>query len=253
MPPPAFRPLPSALFSMRSLPSIIAAPTLCLLLLAGIVWDNGRHARPADAEPFHRAAGAAVAGWPRAAGDWRNAKDDELPLAAVQLLKPNGHFYRVYAKPKATGTARRPGDDAHRVGLLVIQCRDPEDMSGHYPPNCYPRNGSKMDRAEPRAWRVPGLAKPITGVAYRFRGGSPGEPETRVIYNFFILPGRGIVPEMDAVRRASGDYQRKHFGATQVQVIFNDPDLDQDERDQAFVDLMTAGVPALTALEPAGI
>ena len=55
---------------MRSFLSIVAAPALCLGVLGGIVWENGRHAKPQDAAPFHQAAKAAIDAWPVKAGDW---------------------------------------------------------------------------------------------------------------------------------------------------------------------------------------
>jgi len=255
---------------MRSFLSIVAAPALCLGLLGGIVWENQRHARRTDAIPFHKSAQAAVENWPRQIGEWRTvaldkseqnfrgfalrSEDDPvLPTAATQLLKPNAYFYRIYAKQRAPGARILVESDWHVVSLLVVQCRDPVDMSGHYPPNCYPRNGQRMADEIDRKWDVPGLPKPIVGKEYHFRGGTFIRPDSIVIYNFFVLPGRGIVPDMDQVREASGDYQRKHFGATQVQVLFNDPSMNSKSRDEAFIALMEAGVPTLKALDPPGL
>lgn len=230
---------------MRSFLSIVAAPTLCLGLLGGVVWENQRHVTPVDTNPFHAAAKTAVDSWPRIAGDWETPEtDSELPAAAIQLLKPNAYFYRVYS--------RRVGSPAP-VGLLVVQCRHPDDMSGHYPPNCYPRSGKNTTLAQKQEWTIPGLSQPIHGMEYHFQGGSVLHPESTVVYDFFVLPGRGIVGDMDAVRDASGDYQRRHFGAAQIQVIFNDPKMDDATREAAFKELMKAGIPALKALNPPGV
>ena len=241
---------------MRSLLSIVAAPALCLAVLGGIVWENGQHTKPADAMPYHRAAKTAVEAWPRVVpagatgGEWQNDADAPLPLAAIQLLKPNAHFYRVYTRRPVPG--QPPAADAPQVGLLVVQCQDPEDMSGHYPPNCYPRNGEPMEWSALRSWTVPGLEKPISGMEYRFSGGTMAQPRSTVAYNFFVLPGRGFVPDMAQVRDASGDYQRRHFGATQVQVLFHDPALDQAARDEAFKAIIGTAVPTLLKLNPSG-
>jgi hypothetical protein len=256
---------------MRSFVSIVAAPALCLGLLGGIVWENGRHTRAADADPYHSAAKVAVERWSRHAGEWRTAKpqqpphrgydgfaeriedDPELPAAAIQLLKPNVHFYRTYVKPRFPGPRHTPEADWQAVSLLVVQCRDPSDMSGHYPPNCYTRSGKKLAENLDQTWTIPGLDKPIRGKEYHFRGGTYMQPELIVIYNFFILPGRGIVPDMDQVRDASGDYSRRHYGATQVQVVFHDPSMSKPARDNAFIALMQAGVEALRAVDPPGL
>jgi hypothetical protein len=235
----------SALFSMRSFLSIVAAPTLCLGLLGGVVWENQRHVKPMDTNPFHAAAKTAVEHWPRVAGDWVTPDEDsELPAAAIQLLKPNAYFYRVYT--------RKVGPPSP-AGLLVVQCRHPDDMSGHYPPNCYPRSGKATKLERRHEWTIPGLEKPIVVMEYHFEGGSVLRPESTVVYDFFVLPGRGMVGDMAAVRDASGDYQRRHFGAAQIQVIFNDPKMEEATREAAFKELMKAGVPALRALNPPGV
>jgi hypothetical protein len=229
---------------MRSFLSIVAAPTLCLGLLGGVIWENQRHVRPADTNPFHERARAAVDAWPRIAGEWVNEKDDKLPAAAIQLLKPNAIFYRVYSRGGASPTS---------AGLLVVQCRHPDDMSGHYPPNCYPRSGQQTLLKDPRTWHVPGLDQPIRGMEYHFHGGTLEKPTRTVVYDFFVLPGRGIAGDMALVRDASGDYQRRHYGATQIQVIFSDPRLNKEVRDETFIELMKAGVGALKTLNPEGI
>jgi hypothetical protein len=236
---------------MRSFLSIVAAPTLCLGVLAGIVWENGRHTRPADALPYHAAAKSAIDAWPTAIdGRWRVLQDatGAIPMEAVQLLKPNALLYREYVRP-----APAPGGRDMQAGLLVVQCRDPEDMSGHYPPNCYPRNGEPLEWRGAREWKVGGFDRPISGTEYRFTGGTLGSPKTTVVYNFFVLPGRGFVADMEQVREASGDYQRRHYGATQVQVLFRDPNLDQATRDEAFRALIGAAAPTLHTLNPTGI
>ncbi|QOV91165.1 exosortase-associated EpsI family protein [Humisphaera borealis] len=225
---------------MRSFLSIIAGPGLCLGILSGIVWENGRHTKPADAEPFHAAARSAVDAWPRTVGDW-TGRDVELPRAAIQLLKPNAHFCRTFYN---TRERNRPP-----VSLLVVQCRDPIDMSGHYPPNCYPNNGKPQVWEAERKWTIPGEDKPIRGMEYHFESGSMLHPQRTVVYNFFVLPGKGVVADMQQVRDASGDFQRRHFGAAQVQVVFEQGDvLEQSRRDEIFTTLIGANPGVLSAL-----
>lgn len=205
---------------------------MCLGILGGIVWENGRHTKPADAEPFHAAAKASIMAWPATVGDWAG-KDSELPRAAIQLLRPNSHFYRVY------WNVQKPTQPP--VSLLVVQCRDPIDMSGHYPPNCYPNNGKPQVSEQARVWNVPGVKVPIRGMEYHFESGSLRSVERTIVYNFFILPGRGVVPDMKTVRDASGDFERRHFGAAQIQVVFNMADgLEQAGRDEIFTALIGA-------------
>ncbi|MDB5295075.1 MAG: hypothetical protein JWO31_1058 [Phycisphaerales bacterium] len=230
---------------MRSFLSIVAAPALCLGVLGGVVWDNGNHAKPQDAAPFHRAAKAAIDAWPAAVGDWAG-RDEPLPAGAIALLKPNAHFCRKYSNPS---------DRVHApVRLLVVQCTDPTYMSGHYPPNCYPNNGMPQVSQTPRTWVVPGVAGPISGMEYHFESGSMLRPSRTVVYNFFVLPGRGVVPDMDPVRQASGDYQRRHYGSAQIQVVFEEPrDGDPAWRDKMFAQLIAANAGVIATLGPAGI
>ena len=231
---------------MRSFLSIIAAPALCLGILGGISWENARHAKPQDAEPFHAEASRAMAGWAPAFGEWTSddARDD-VPQAAQNLLKPNALIYRRYHR-----TGARRGADLFT--LLVVQCKTPGDMSGHYPPNCYVRAGQPaIGTPARREWAVPGLDAPVRLTEYRFAGKAQNAP-VEVIYNFFILPGRGFCPDMADVRDATGDYQRKFFGATQVQVRFFEPS-DPELRKQTLIDLLTANAGTLKKLDRPGL
>ena len=80
---------------MRSFLSIVSGPALCLGVLGGIMWESGRHTKPADAAAYHATAKALIATWPETVGDWAG-KDAELPRAAIQLLKPNAYFCRTF-------------------------------------------------------------------------------------------------------------------------------------------------------------
>jgi len=227
---------------MRSFVSIVAAPVLCLGVLGAAVWENSRHAQPADAVAFHAAAAQAIAAWPSRIGDW-NGRDHDLPPAAINLLKPNAHFYREFYN---SAQPRRP------VSLLVVQCRRASDMSGHYPPNCYPRNGKPMVWEGERIWPIPGEVHGIRGMEYHFEYGSIRNPQRTIVYNFFVLPDKGVVPDMQQVRDASGNFQRRHFGAAQIQVVFEDDGIsDQAWRDQVFQDLIGANPGVLKVLSQA--
>ena len=229
---------------MRSFLSIFGAPALCLGVLSGVVWENGRHAKPADAAPYHLRAKAAIDGWTKTINDWQGVDRDDLPRAAIQLLRPNALFCRDYVRASRFKPTH--------YQLLLVQCRDPGDMSGHYPPNCYPRGGEPMIQDDARTWNVPGLTTPIVGREYHFSTGLVSPTHTKVVYNFFILPGRGICPDMTEVREASGDYQLKHYGATQVQVLF-DGDTEQAARDEAFIELLAANAEVIRVLNPPGL
>jgi hypothetical protein len=231
---------------MRSFLSIVAAPALCLGVLGGVAWENSRHAKPQDAEPFHAAARAAVDGWPTAAGDWVG-RDVPLTQGAIQLLKPNAHFCRQYYNTRERN--RRP------VSLLVVQCRDPIDMSGHYPPNCYPNNGQPLATQKERTWTVPGAGRPVRGVEYHFASGSMLRSTRTVVYNFFVLPGRGVVPDMTEVREGE-----RGLPAAALRVgpdpggVRGEPGRRRPEwRDRVFATLIGCHPGVLDALNPGGI
>lgn len=214
----------SALSTMKSVASILAAPALCLAVLGGIFADRRGHTREADAEPFHRAAKAAIDGWPTSFGEW-SGRDWEMPQEAVKLLRPNARLGRRFVNSRG-----------QYADLLIVQCKSPEDMSGHYPPNCYGQSGEGIVFEAERTWRVGDLD--VTGTEYHFQTVSAGQTRRRCVYNFFVLPGRGILPDMDAVYEATGDYQLRHYGAAQFQVVF-DTEMHQGMREEIFVGILS--------------
>jgi hypothetical protein len=227
---------------MRSFFSIIGAPVICAGVLSLIFWENSHHAKPADAEPFHMAAKARIEAWPTQVGSWRG-RSIELPEAAIQLLKPNAHVCYQYYDTE--------NDQNPPVTFLVVQCGRASDMSGHYPPNCYKSSGHAMRSQTVRTWMIPGEEKPIEGMEYRFDGQSILDPQM-IVYNFFILPGKGVVSGMEEVREASGNFERRHFGAAQVQVLFTDsPHTDQAWRDEVFARMVGSNPGVIKALSVA--
>jgi len=226
---------------MKSVASIFTAPALCLMLLGGMALEKRSHTKPEDAAPYHARAKAAIDAWPAQIGkDW-TSRAWKIPDAAVQLLRPNTTLSRRYVNVS---------DERQWADLLVVQCRDPNDMSGHYPPNCYPANGEPMVSERPRTWQV--SDRTINGMEYQFERGDLGKPVRYCVYNFFELPGRGIVPDMQQVREATGDYQRRYFGAAQFQVVFP-PDVPQQTRDEIFRTLIGANPQVFSVLNPGGI
>lgn len=231
---------------MKSLSAIIAAPVMCLAVLGGIVLENRRHTRPADAAPFHARAKAALDAWPqsvsnKATGEDWTSRETKIPDAAIQLLHPNATVSRHYESLKYN---RKQAD------LLIVQCRDPIDMSGHYPPNCYPNSGEPLVFKADRTWQI-GDVK-VSGMEYHFESGDLGQSRQRCVYNFFVLPGRGIVPDMQDVRDASGDYQRRYYGAAQFQLVFP-ADMPQETRDEIFTTLVGANPGIFAVLNPGKI
>src|SRR4051794_30845872 len=117
---------------MRNRGAIFASPLLCLGVLAGIAADNARHARKQqDAAPFHARARKAIEAYPYVIGYWAG-KDVEVPTAAVKLLHPNMIVSRHFVNQgERWGTVLE-------ADVLIVQCADSRDMTGHFPPICYP-------------------------------------------------------------------------------------------------------------------
>jgi len=228
---------------MKSMTSILASPLACLAVLAGIAIENATHVKPQDATAYHAIVKARLEAWPQTIRDgdeeW-TSRDCEVPKAAILLLRPNALISRKYVCAN---------DDRKVADLLIVQCGEATDMSGHYPRNCYPRNGEKLVSAEPHTWDVG--ATSIRLMEYHFQPRSLGESR-KCVYNFFVLPGKGIVPDMDDVQRATADYRRRYFGAAQFQLVFYS-DLSPEEREKIFKTIIGADPDVFSFLNPPGL
>ena len=228
---------------------------MSVALLAGVAVEKSTYLKPQDVEPYHARARDAFALIPYVLeqGRW-TGKDQPLPTAAQKLLRPNASIYRTYEDNQRSESAGR-----ERVAsLLIVQCRDSRDMLGHYPPRCYRSHGMEQKSAEPRNWRVGGMA--IPGIEYAFEQKRTGQTYRTIVYNFFVVPGSRTSPplrrDMDAVRDAAEDYQQRHYGAAQFQVVFqglSSADLPQSERDDIFRTLIQPTIPVIQTLSSGGL
>lgn len=202
---------------------LLAAPAVSIALLAGAWWQFRAPVGPTDLGNFHRRAADAISTIPYRVGAW-DGTDGAVPPAAQALLRPNAMFARQYLSSRTGEWAK----------LVVIQTRDPRDMSGHYPPNCYAGSGWTSS-ATPlaRDFNIGGVSIPV--VEYEFM--RTADAPRIVIYNWFILPGRGLRRDMPAVRRATGDFRTRAYGAAQVQVIV-DASMPQARRHEVFAELV---------------
>jgi hypothetical protein len=98
---------------------------------------------------------------------------------------------------------------------------------------------------EPKDWVVDDLK--IQGTQYRFSrpGNTPG-PET-VIDNFMVLPGGRTARDMDDVDRSARHSILKHFGAGQVQLVY-DSNLSDKQRRELFELFMSEAMPLLRSM-----
>ena len=222
---------------MKSLGAIIASPVLCVGLLAGIALQQRTRLR-ADApavRAYHERAREEVNALARATvmidGVQWSGERREPQTAAVRLLRPNVILSRHYVEG-VLDRAPRTAD------LLIVQCRDSRDMTGHYPPICYKNIGFEMFKTEtPDPLEVGTLKVPYT--RYYFEKWSQGQPQQLCIYNFFVVPGRGVVRDIQGVHEAAEDYERRFFGAAQFQVLIPVTQVPRpEERDAIFAALI---------------
>lgn len=236
----------------RQLAFVLTSPVLAASLLAGIVAEQRTHIKPADVEPYHARARAAVEAVPYVIGYW-TGNDDDIPPAAQKLLRPNAILSRTYRDTQPSARGPRV------ASLLIVQCRDSRDMVGHYPPICYRAQGRQpegfpgcMDSPETgveRNWRVGDQV--IPGKEYRFTHRRDGQFWRTTVYNFFIVPQKGILRDMQGVADAAEDYQQRYYGAAQFQVVFTSlvsDDLSQAEHDQIFATLMAPNLTLIKTL-----
>jgi hypothetical protein len=156
------------------------------------------------------------------------------------LLHPNCKINRRYTSNLLTANGLPA-----QASLLIVQCKDSRDMAGHYPPICYPAAGEQQI-SEPQPFELDVNGTWINGYEYHFLQKSL--PVSRqCVYDFFIVPGKGFQSDMDGVRKAAGDYQRRYYGAAQFQVVM-DADYPQELRERIFREIIGANTKALSVL-----
>ena len=226
--------------------SILLAPALCLALLAGIEVERRTQLEPADAEPYHARAAAAIRAVPREVSvdgaPW-SAMQVKVPEAAVKLLG-NAEALSLHY----TGRIMKQDCSAD---LLVVHCADSRDMTGHYPPVCYPGNGhTQTFRSDNGSLRAGGFDVPY--MEYAFEKESRGRAYKICVYNFFVVPGRGVVRDIQELRDAAEDYQRRFFGATQVQLVVS-AELPPSWRERVLQSMIEANGQLLRTLNSAEV
>ncbi|MDP9174824.1 MAG: EpsI family protein [Planctomycetota bacterium] len=216
-------------------------PIASVLMLIGMISEARTHIKPADADEHLAQSKQAIDGIPTTiigpTGNIWSGTDEVVPASATQLLRPNTILSRQYVKH---------GADGQSVALLIVHCSDARDLQGHYPHNCYPAQGQDEISQEQRAWHLKDMD--IPGIEYHFAGEQLGAE--RIVYNFFVTPAvpgalvshpelNGVIcPDIDSVYKSGEDYQRRYYGAAEFQMVSSAP-MTRDQRDQAFVDLLT--------------
>src|SRR5437867_2430907 len=99
--------------------SLLVAPLMSLALLGGIATEHRQYLTPADFEPYHARAKAAIESLPLMIGSWRGFDADEkVPKQAQVLLKPNKILMRYYNDISVDGLSR-----PRQTSILIVQCK----------------------------------------------------------------------------------------------------------------------------------
>lgn len=185
---------------VRTAPLILA-----LLLLLAIDVRGYFRPVPKGARKYRAQVMAIAASLPHHFGHWRG-QDVPLPQSAVSLLQPTVDFCRQFTN-RLTGQA---------ATLMIIDCSDTRNLTGHYPPNCYPGNGWILEKSTARTWKIAGYR--IPGMEYKFRRGSFDTATQIYVEDFFVMPNGEFLPtEQDFIRHA-GTFNDRFFGAAQLEL-----------------------------------
>lgn len=221
----------------------VLAPVACALMLGGMAAQKGTYLEPEAFNAYHAAVAGRVDALPMGVGRWMG-RTEEIPAPALKLLKPN-----AIRAIRFTDTGVDYLYDPRTVSFVVVQCRQSQDMVGHYPPRCYPSLGWELVADRPRDWLV-GEAT-LGGTEYEFVK-RDGDRETRkIVYNFMVVAGEGVTRDIQGVQDAAEDYQQRYYGAAQFQLVFPDRLCRQattKERDEIFATLLAPSVPLVETI-----
>jgi hypothetical protein len=221
---------------MTKLLSSLAAPAFAVALAGGLFLQMRTYARVDDPSAFHARIREAVEDIPIRMGPWEGT-DTQPPPAAGMLLRPNKILCRNYRDEEGRRWAK----------LIFIHCKDARDMSGHYPPNCYPGNGWTMQGpptiGQHQLW---GRSVPIA--EYHFSRAELNRTISTVVYDFFVLPTGKFCTRMEDVRGVSGDYRSRPLGCAQVQVVMDAATRDE-ERPQILREMLEPLGPTIDVLQ----
>jgi len=220
------------------------------LILAGVMADRAHYQVPAaDSYPYHASVRAAAASMPADIGDW-GSKAVEVPTGAQKLLRANVLISRQYTN-KVNGV---------QASFLLVQCGDARDLSGHYPPVCYPNAGYTLaDVIRPEtaiAEFQAGSTNELTGEApalykagtlYKFTQDTLEGTRAMWVFNLMVLPNGQTAPDMGAVDGIARDRKMRYFGAAEIQVITS-VDLPERDRYQVTAVLLTGARPLIDAI-----
>jgi hypothetical protein len=189
-----------------------AAPLLTLALLCGLsaLLPNRMQTDPAADQHKQRVA-EAMAQVPWTIPPWHGEeRKGDVPPEAQKLLRPNAMLSRQY------NCADRPP-----VHILLVHCGDARDMTGHYPPICYPSSGwIAVPAASPDEETLQVAGQPAKVRVYEFRRLADHGREERIrIFNAFVLPDGTLTPNIDDINKQSDRLAVSVQGVAQLQII----------------------------------
>lgn len=213
-------------------------PVVSALLLTGLLALRAvEHAPSVSVDRYMAGAASTIDGVPYKIGRFIGV-DRSVTPGTVQLLQPNRILQRRYTDP----------DTGDAFSLVVVHCGIAKDMTGHYPPNCYPRSGWVSDApAELVTLDDGGIVIPAT--MYHFEMQQGVTPERIDILNFFVVPSgpQRFGADIRLVDRASGSAWTSRYGAAQVQIVTG-RDMNPEQREAIWNDALRAISPALSAI-----
>jgi len=225
--------------------SRLLSPLICMAMLVYVAAQQRHDPRERDFVAFHQAVKQDVREIPTAIGAWVG-EDRKLPESAVALLRPNAIRNIEFRNIDVTQAKTWP----HNVFLTIVQCQRTQDMLGHFPPRCYPSYGDSFISQKPRNWKVDETT--IRGMEYVFERSVKGTIFRRTVYNFMIVPTKGIVRDMNELVDATEDDRQRYYGAAQIQVVFvsqvgQEPS--ESARDEVFDTFVRAAWPAIQRMQ----
>ena len=212
------------------------------MILAGVLVDRALFQVPAaDSFPYHARVRDAAASMPEVIGDWRS-KPVEVPTSAQKLLRSNVLISRQYTNPK-TG---------QQASFLLVQCGDARDLSGHYPPICYPNAGYTLVEYAVDDRTVSGSSAGdavlvARGTDYKFTQDTLEGTRAMWVYNVMVLPNGQTSPNMGGVDGIARNRRMRCFGAAEIQVITN-VGMSEADRSQVINMLLDGAKPLVDAI-----
>jgi hypothetical protein len=167
---------------------------------------------------------------PTQIGEWTSRTVD-VPTGAQKLLRSNALVSLEYSNPKMG-----------QVSFLLVQCGDARDLSGHWPPNCYPSAGYTQASSYETSGEI---SEP--GTMYNFKQSTLNGTKSIWVYNLMVLPDNRTARGMDGVYRIARNRTMRYFGAAEIQVLTDDK-FTPEERSKIVNMLLAAYKPMIQAI-----